>query len=711
MSRLARQRRRRAAGGGASRVLFMLLGLAVTGLAIGAVAAVGWVVHVATTGPTLDTRKPINLGATSAVYADDGTRLGFISGATLRVPIAEEDIPPVARQATVAIEDRRFFKHKGVDFEGILRAAVKNVEGGDIQGGSTLTMQLVRNLYTGERARSGVAGYKRKIREAKLAEDLENRHPGHPGKIWILDKYLNSVPYGTVGGQTAVGLQAASRMFFDKPASKLSLRQAALLAGLPQAPSAYNPFLDPTRAKQRRDEVLQKMADQGYISQATAQATMRRGLGVRRNRFFTERREGYFFDYVKSKLIERYGLDVVRKGGLRVDTTIDLHLQRLARANMEGQLGAPDRAAAIVTIDPRTGWIKAMASSSRYGDSKFNLAAQGHRQAGSTFKVMVLMTAIRLGVNPESTTYVSRPLQEGWLPTAPTYTVKTYANDYPGSMTLVRATLRSDNSVYAQLDADVGPAQVTKTARMMGITSPLHSYPAEGLGGLTDGVSPLEMARAYATIASGGYRYNVTAIRKVTFPDGRVERLGRPKKTRVFSDGVAYEATKILEQNVRSGTGFPNATAIGCPAAGKTGTVDKNVDAWFVGYTPRLVSAVWLGHAKSRVEMPGITGGTIPARIWGQYMKQPRGQYCSSFKQPKTPFVGRQFFGRYASNRVTIPGQSGIDPATGRPYQYAPVQPAPGASAPAIAQPSAPRPTTPTPDTTQGGTGTIDNRG
>jgi penicillin-binding protein 1A len=372
-------------------------------------------------------------------------------------------------------------------------------------------------------------------------------------------------------------------------------------------------------------------------------------------------------------------------------------MQRLARASMDGQLGSPDRSAAIVTIDPRTGWIRAMASSSRYGDSKFNLAAQGHRQAGSTFKVMVLMTALRKGVDPETTTYVSRPLGKGWLPSSPDYEVKTYGGDYPGSMNLVRATLRSDNSVYAQLDADMTPQSVTATARMMGITSPLHSYPAEGLGGLTDGVSPLEMARAYATIASGGYRYNVTAIRKVTFPDGRVDNLGKPKKKRVFSDGVAYEATKILKQNVLAGTGFPNATAIGCPAAGKTGTVDRNVDAWFVGYTPHLVSAVWLGHAKSRIEMPGITGGTIPAHIWGQYMRQARGRYCGDFRAPKTPFVGHTFFGRYAGGRGYVPpASSTTSPQT---FQTAP-QAAPGAAGPA----TSPAPVAPTPDTTQGGT-------
>ena len=277
-------------------------------------------------------------------------------------------------------------------------------------------MQLVRNLYTGERARSGVAGYKRKIREAKLAQELEDRHPGRPGKLWIVNKYVNSVPYGTVGGQTAVGIQAAARVFFDKPASRLTLREAALLAGLPQAPSNYNPFLDRAAATARRNDVLQRMADQGYITQAMATKTMAQGLGVKHNRFYTYQREGYVIDYVKQYLVDKYGVDTVRRGGLRIDTTIDLHLQKLARRAMDGQLGAPDRAGAIVTIDPKTGYVRAMASSSRYGDSKFNLAASGHRQAGSTFKVMVLMDALRRGVDPNRTTYVSRHLSPGWLP-------------------------------------------------------------------------------------------------------------------------------------------------------------------------------------------------------------------------------------------------------------------------------------------------------
>src|SRR3712207_6008854 len=254
-----------------------------------------------------------------------------------------------------------------------------------------------------------------------------------------------------------------------------------------------------------------------------------------------------------------------------------------------------------------------MASSANYAQTKFNLAAQGRRQPGSTFKIMGLMAALERGVSPESTTYVSKPLKFRDPEHGPIET-KTYDNTYGGSMNLVRATLKSDNSVYMQLGLDVGPRAVRDAARDMGIKSKLNAYPAEILGGLEDGVSPLEMANAYATIASGGMRSRPVAVEKVVWPDGKTENLGKPRRTRAFTDGVARKATDILKQNVQSGTG--TSANIGCPAAGKTGTTDNHTDAWFVGYTPNLSTAVWVGYPNRRVEMyPPVTpisaaGGT-----------------------------------------------------------------------------------------------------
>jgi penicillin-binding protein 1A len=227
-------------------------------------------------------------------------------------------------------------------------------------------------------------------------------------------------------------------------------------------------------------------------------------------------------------------------------------------------------------------------------------------------------------------------------------------------MNLVTATLKSDNTVYAQLDADLGAETVAQTARDMGITSPLHGYPAEGLGGLTDGVSPLEMARAYATIANGGYRMKPIVVRKVTFPDKHFDYLGKPVRHKVFDDGVTYEATQILEKNVQGGTG--TKAQIGCPAAGKTGTVDNFTDAWFVGYTPRLVTSVWVGHPKDPYPLgPNAQGGAIAAPIWGAYMKSAKGKFCGDFAKPKVPFTPQPFFGKYARMHVATPGHDKTD--------------------------------------------------
>ncbi len=667
MSRRARQLRRRRNRTGPGRVVIVLLGAtaAIAVMAIG--GGVGYIVSVAGSAPDIAELKPVDQGATSVVYAADGkTRLGFIQGDTLRTPVPASSMPQSVRDATVAIEDRRFFKHNGVDFEGIVRAAFKNAASGEtVQGGSTLTMQLVRNLYSGNRARSGIAGYKRKIREAKLASELEDRHPGSRGKRWILTQYLNNVPYGTVGGQTAVGIQSASRIFFGKPASRLTLSEAALLAGLPQAPSNYNPFLDPDRARARRAEVLDQMRRSGYITAEQEAAARKAPLGVKRSAYYAKRRESYFFDYVRTELIKKYGAERVRAGGLKVYTTINLKMQQAARRAIAGRLPNPgDPSSALVSMDPKTGHIKAMASSGDYSASKFNLAAQGRRQPGSTFKVMVLMTALRQGVDIRKTTYDSRPLNF----TDPVYgkiEVNTDDHRYGGSTPIFQALVRSDNTVFQQLDLDLGPDQVRQTAYDMGITSKLDAYPAEGLGGLRIGVSPLEMTRAYVTINNGGWRVKPVAITKVVFPSGRKDTsLGRTRRVKIFTDGQTSEATAAMEANVKGGTG--TAAQLGCPAAGKTGTTNNYTDAWFDGFTTSLNTAVWVGYPGSTQSMSSVAGygpmfgGKAPALIWHDFMQTAmQGRKCEEFPEPKEPFEGKPFFGEYASSGA--PG-GGDDP-------------------------------------------------
>jgi penicillin-binding protein 1A len=673
-ARRNRQRRSRRRGG-AGRVLFFTLGLLLTSAVIGVVGAIAYVVGVANSAPDLRTLTPQDPGRNSVVFAADGKRLGVIQNDILRFTIPSSQMPQTVRDATVAIEDQRFYRHQGVDFEGVVRAAVKNaVSGETVQGGSTLTMQLVRTLYI-----SKERTFKRKIREAKLAEELENIHPHRKGKEWILTKYLNSVPYGTNGGQTAVGIQAAARIYFDKPAARLELHEAALLAGLPQAPSLYNPFRDPGRATQRRDEVLRQMAKQGLIARSTAEDAMARPLGVKRSPYFREKRESYFFDYVTDELNREYGVRTVRTGGLRVKTTIDLGLQDKARAAIARDLsfgGAPS--AAIVSIDPKTGYIRAMASSAKYRDSKFNLAADAKRQPGSAFKIMALVAAVREGMNPATTSYTSRRLKfehPRWGP----IDVQTYGHDYPGSMNLVKGTLRSDNTVYMQLALDIGPQKVVRAARDLGIRSKLEGVPSETLGGLARCCSPLEMANAYATIASGGWRNKPKAITEVRFPDGQVDDLSKPRRHKAFDTAAMYEVTKILDQNVPNGTGR-RANLTGCPAAGKTGTTDKNRNAWFVGFTPKLATSVWVGFPKANIPMPNlfhggpVDGGTFPAEIWGLYMQQAmKGVKCGDFVKPDHAFRSRAFSGRFS--RGGGPGATGV--GSGRAVAPAPVAPAP----------------------------------
>ena len=625
--------------------------LFVCGSALAALAAVGWVVGIAESAPNISQLQPRNPGQVSEVFTAGGRKLGFLQSPVLRTVVQGNQIPEPLKQATVAIEDRRFYHHGGVDYYAILRAGVRDLfgGGGNIQGGSTLTMELVRNTYEPERYLKS-RDLKYKIIEAKLAEQLEKVH----SKNWILVNYLNDVPYGTVGGQTAYGVDAASEMFFDKPVGKLDLAQAALLAGLPQAPSSLNPFLYPGPARARRTAVLQAMVVSGYITQTQADTAESAPLETQRNNYFTQHQQPYVLDYVQQVLDQKLGKQVVDEGGLKIYTTINLTYQHEARAAILDELDqSDDPAASVVTVDPTNGNILAMANSTTYAQTQFDYATQAQRQTGSSFKVFALMTLIHdYDGDPNTTYYDSHFLADGWLgPEYPTYNVSTSEHTYQGRINITKATVLSDNTVFAQLASDIGFHKLDAMAHAMGITSPLFGNPSEVIGGLKIGVSALQMADAYATVANGGYHIPPTVISKVVYPNGKVVNLGDPNRTQVFSDGEAYAATQVLKGVITSGTG--TSANYGCPAAGKTGTTSNYTDAWFVGYTPKLSTAVWVGYPNATTSMNDVNGlgagfgGTLAAPIWKTYMQQAAAGYCGDFTPPTVPFHGTPFYGYY----------------------------------------------------------------
>jgi penicillin-binding protein 1A len=605
-------------------------------IVMGAIAAAGgigaaWALNQYNSGPELSELKPIQKGRSSAIYASDGSLIGFIRSANIRQPVKSNQLPQVLKDATVAIEDKNFNTHGALDPEGIARAAWEDIKAGGkpVQGASTITQQLVRNLYI----HNPEDTLKRKLIEARLANELFEKHT----RNWIMTEYLNTAPYGTVEGQTAVGAEAASQTYFSKPVEDLNLTEAALLAGLPQAPSEYNPFFDPEAAIKRRGEVLKAMWEQGYITGDEYRVARTHGLQLDAGHKYTEIRDPFLYDLVESELIEKYGINTVRNGGLKAYTTIDPELQAKAEAAVEEScyvcyVGGP--AAGLASVDPKTGAIVALASSEGEEDeSQFNYAWQAHRQPGSSFKTYVLTTAIKQGIDPSSTYYDGTSPITLSLPGGGYWTVHN-AEPSGGTESLEEATWESTNVVFAQLDLDVGSEAVTETAEEMGIESELQSVPAEAIGGLAEGVTPLEMADGYATLASGGIHHDPTAISKVVFPNGKVDEPGSDSGERVLTPGQAYEVTRILEGVITQGTGA-GYTYMGCSSeAGKTGTSEEESDAWFVGFTPLYSTAVWVGHPKSR-EYTGF-GGPTAGPIWQNYMSAAQEGDCPEFEVPSS---------------------------------------------------------------------------
>jgi penicillin-binding protein 1A len=625
-SRIRRRRRRQVHH--VWRKVLIVIGVLVVAAGVAGGIGAAWALNIWNEAPDLSSLKPVQKGRSSAIYAADGSLIGYIQSDNIRQPVAADQLPEDLKNATVSIEDKGFWQHGALDPQGIARAAWKDLLAGGkpVQGASTITQQLVRNLYI----QNPEDTIHRKIIEAHLAEDLFEAHD----REWILTQYLNTAPYGTNGGQTAVGAEAASQTYFDKPVKDLGLTEAALLAGLPQAPSEYNPFLYPKAALQRRNEVLGTMVEQGYISRDEYHKAKTGGLGLEAGHKYTTVKDQFLFDLVESELIERYGINTVRNGGLKAYTTIDPAREADAEAAIAESCSACAYGpkAGLASVNPKNGAIVALASSPpEEGEEEFNYSWQAERQPGSSFKTFVLTTAIKQGIDPETTYYDGTSPITLAIPGGGYWNVHN-AEESGGVMSLKTATTDSTNVVFAQLDLDVGPENVTQTAEEMGIEAELLSVPAEAIGGLTYGVSPLEMADGYATLASGGIHHDPTAISKVEFPDGKVDDLLSENGERVLTEGQAYEVTKILETVITEGTGSPY-TYMGCTSeAGKTGTSEEESDAWFVGYTPMYSTAVWVGHPTTR-EYTGF-GGPTAGPVWQNYMSAAQGGDCPEFEEP-----------------------------------------------------------------------------
>ncbi len=547
---------------------------------------------------------------TTVIYDRNGKVLTRLYAEENRQDVTLDQMPQHLRQAVIATEDQRFYEHSGLDPIGIARALVTDVARREkAQGGSTITQQYVKQAFvTSERT------VKRKVQEAILAQRIERRYT----KDQILQNYLNTIYFG----HGAYGVEAASRAYFNKSVGQLTVPEAAMIAGVIKSPGRYSPYLEPDAALLRRNTVLAQMRSQGYLDETAFQQAMATPVEVAGLKARSTRAP-YFVEWVKKQLIDEYGEAAVYRGGLRVKTTLDPAAQAAAEKAIRSHLDRKgDPSAALVAVRPGTGEVLAMVGGRSFEKQQFNVAVQGKRQPGSAFKPFVLATALDQGVSPERA-FKSGPmkLQVG----DDVWNVTGAHGGSKGMMRLRKATEQSVNSVFAQLILDVGAEEVVRTAERMGVSKGIAPVPAIALGGLEDGVSPLDMASAYATLAAGGKRARPYSIISVEDANGRVLSKASRKITRVLDPAVAYLTTDILKGVIARGTG--TAAQIGRPAAGKTGTTQEYRDAWFVGYTPDLATAVWVGYADSQREMKSVhgravTGGSFPAEIWSTFMRK-----------------------------------------------------------------------------------------
>jgi penicillin-binding protein 1A len=622
------------------------MALVLVGLSV--LAFVSWIfgimMAVSQDLPQLENRAQFENAENSVVYDVDGEKLATLTGNEQRILVDSDEIAPTVKQAVVAVEDQRFYDHRGVDVIGIGRAVYQDLlAGGAVQGGSTITQQFVKNALAAQESRTVF----QKLREAALAYHLERQW----SKDKIMTEYLNSIYFG----EGAYGIEAAARTFFgwnhrgcgneaDRCASELLPHEAAMLAGMISSPDAYNPRTNPEAAVERRNLVLGNMLDQGAISEEQYELAIEEEPPHAKD-IEPPREESsapYFTSWLRQQIVNHYGAGEAFGGGLRITSTLDLDLQRAVDQIVATELGAIEPTASVVVLDNNTAAVRAMAGGTDYDRSPFNLATNGHRQPGSAFKPFTLTTALEEG-HTTTETFVSEQRTFSFhvpgVKEPQEFEVNNYEDTYRGTIDLLTATTYSDNSVYAQLGLDVGTEDIAKTAEAMGIQTELSTNPAMILGGLETGVTPLEMAHAYVTLAHNGERVSGTLASSPGGPVGISEvrdGLGEDADLvetndgesgsneivtqRVISEETAATATGALETVVDSGTGT-NA-AYGGPAWGKTGTTDDNGDAWFCGATPDITVCVWVGHRDSNTPMETeynggpVDGGTYPALIW-----------------------------------------------------------------------------------------------
>ena len=547
--------------------------------------------------------------AASQFYDINGNVIYTTLSEERRVPVSIDKIPKHVQQAFIAIEDNRFYEHSGIDYRGTARALVSTLSGREVQGGSTITQQLAKNAFlTQERS------IIRKIKEAFIAKELEHKYT----KDEILTMYLNQIYFG----QGAYGIESASLYYFGKHVQNLDIAEAATLAAIPKSPNYYNPFENPKESKKRQELVIDQMVKYGFISADSAAKAKAKKMVYSTSHKQQNNPRGYFFDMISQKVIAEVGADALYKGGLKIYTTLDMDMQLAAEKAMRHlpnyytdskKLTQPQMA--LAAVDPKTGYVKAMIGGR--GQDKFNRATLAVRQPGSAFKPFVYLTAMQNGFTPASIIEdKEEEFAKGWKP-------QNSDMQWHGKVSLRTALKRSLNVPTIKLAREVGVDKIVANVEKMGITPLVDSGAysdvnlAMALGGLSKGVNPLEMASAYGVLATNGLYNKPIALLKIVDRDGKVLYQAKPQSKRVVDAASAYLTTNMLEDVLVSGTG--GGMGIGRPAAGKTGTTDTYIDAWFVGYTPDLSTAVWVGDDNNK-PMQRMYGSGAPLSIWHEFM-------------------------------------------------------------------------------------------